>query len=59
MTDTQLKERMTYLFEKICNTESLNKDELKQIFVEAINLGMKYQHYKDVELMTKNFSKYI
>ena len=59
MTDIQLKERMTYLFEKICNTEYSNKNELKQIFAEAINLGMKYQHCKDVELMTKNFSKYI
>lgn len=54
MTDTQLKERMTYLFEKICNTDNINKEELKQLFAEAINLGMKYQHCKDIELITKN-----
>lgn len=53
MSDKQFKERMTILFNRLC--ESADKKEIKKIFAEAVNLGMEYQHYVDVDIITKNF----
>lgn len=55
MSDKQLKDRMTFLFNKLLGTK--DKNELKKIFGEAINLGMEYQHYKDIEVIEENFFK--
>lgn len=55
MSDKQLKDRMTFLFNKLCAAK--DKNESKKIFAEAINLGMEYQHYKDIEVIEENFFK--